>query len=161
MWLAIAALLVSSPARAQPAHCERPLERASWPVIGDAEDAPATAIAPREARALVSKFRRTFARLPGRSDVLRAFTACMLSSHEHFMVRRVATSIARARIEALAREGLGASILSGDASALGGDWVYEVYWGGASRRFRPSGAVSGFLSADGRTVAVTVHWPEG
>lgn len=161
MWLALGALLLSAPAQAQPSHCERARETTSWPAIGESEDAPATAISRRDARALVTRFRRAFARVPGRSHVLRAFTECMLSSDEHFVVRRVATSAARARIEALASQGFASSILSGGANALTGEWVYEVYWGGASRRFVPSGALSGFVSADGRTVAATVHWPEG
>jgi hypothetical protein len=131
MWLALGALLFSAPAQAQPSHCERAHEPASWPAIGESEDAPATAITRQTARALVTRFRRAFARLPGRSDVLRAFTECMLSSDEHFVVRRVAASTARARIEALASQGFAASILSGSANALTGDWVYEVYWGGA------------------------------
>jgi hypothetical protein len=153
-------LLFASTAAAQPSHCERPLEPGSWPAIGEDEGAaPAAAVQTREARAVVGVFRRAFARMPGRSTVLRAFGQCMNGSFEHFTVRRIAVSIARARIDALVAEG--APILSGDASALSGDWVYEVYWGGASRRFRPSGPVSGFVSSDGRTVLAALQWPEG
>lgn len=155
--------LVTGHVRAQetpaqrPAHCERASEPGTWPAVGEhAAGTDGTLVSTREARGVVRAFRRHWAHVRHTGVVLRLFTECMMSSDEHFVVRRVT----RASVE---------STLRGDAVRLAGDpstlpevpWAWEIYWGGASRRLVPSGPVSMFLSADLQTLLGAVQHLEG
>jgi len=94
--------------------------------------------------------------------VLRSFTECMRASNEHFVVRRVSVGHARRGVEQLAAGPFATSVLAGSASALPATgWVWEVYWGGASRRHPPSGPVSAYFTPDLRRLLAAVQWPEG
>ncbi len=108
----------------------------------------------------VRAFRAAWRRVPHPSAVLRSFTECMDASLDHFTVRRVSTAHARRGIEELARSAP-SMVLSGSAGALPTTgWVWEVYWGGASRLYPPSGPVSAYFSAD-LTLLAAVQWLEG
>jgi hypothetical protein len=85
----------------------------------------------------------------------------MTASHEHFVVRRIDAREVRSRLERLAQDGFARSILTGTTHAIPDGSLWEVYWGGGSRLHPPSGAISGYLAPDGRTVVAIVHWPEG
>ena len=157
------ALALATPAAAQPSHCERALEPQAWPERGapidTTEPVPVTAA---EARSAVRAFRRAWRTVPHPGAVLRSFTECMLASREHFVVRRVSVDHARRGVEQLAAGPFASLVLSGSASALpAAGWVWEVYWGGASRRHPPSGPVSAYFSPDLRTLHAAVQWPEG
>ena len=156
--LPLSLLLASSAAaqpRARPAHCERSIEEQTWPAAGEPEGAaPAGPPARAEALRLVRRFRVVWRGVPHRGRVLHAFTECMNGSLEHFYVHRVEASVARQRVGAF-------PLLWGDASRLSTGWVWEVYWGGASRGFPPSGPVSAFFAPDGRTLLVALQWLEG
>lgn len=154
----LALLLVAScagAASAQPPHCERPLEPGAWPAAGDpigaAPGAPPTR---EEARRLADRFRRAYRGVRHRDPVLRAYAECM-EGYAHFVVRRVEVGEARRALRF-------STTFAGDASDLpAAGWVWEVYWGGASRRFPPSGPVSGYFAQDGRTLLLAVKWMEG
>ncbi len=155
-------LALATPAAAQPSHCEHSLEPQAWPARGapidTAEPAPVTAA---EARSAVRAFRAAWRTVPHASAVLRSFTECMVASQEHFVVRRVSVAHARRGVEQLAVD-FPSLVLAGSASALPATgWVWEVYWGGASRRHPPSGPVSAYFSPDLRTLHAAVQWPEG
>jgi hypothetical protein len=159
MRVMIALWLAASTAAAQPAHCERDTGGHTWPLTGDPiGGAPSDPIDRATARARVQRFRAVWRTLPTRSAVLRSFGECLLASDDHFVVRRISAGEARARIEGLRRE-FPALILR-EATVPDG-WLWEVYWGGASRRHPPSGPISGYLSADGQTLIAAVQWPEG
>ncbi|MBX3273758.1 MAG: hypothetical protein KF729_26065 [Sandaracinaceae bacterium] len=154
----LALLLVAASAgaaAAQPPHCERPVEPSTWPAPGDPIGAAPTAPpSPEEARRFVDRFRAAYRGIRHRDAVLRAYAECM-EGYAHFVVRRVEVGEAR-RSLALS------TALAGDASRLPATgWVWEVYWGGASRRFPPSGPVSGYLTPDGRNLLLAVQWREG
>lgn len=142
-------------ASAQPPHCERPREPSTWPALGDPLGAaPSAPPSPEGARGLADRFRRAYRAVPHREPVLRAYAECM-EGYAHFVVRRVEVGEAR---RALAHS----TAFAGDASRLPATgWVWEVYWGGASRRFPPSGPVSGYFAPDGRTLLLAVQWMEG
>ena len=155
--------IASGTASAQPAHCERSIERQVWPergaAIGDADPTPVTLA---EARRALRAFRSAWRSVPHASAVLRSFTECMMGSREHFMVRRVSVDQARRNVESLASSGFATLLLSGSAGALPETgWVWEVYWGGASRRHPPSGPVSVYFSPDLGTMFAAMQWPEG
>lgn len=161
--LAVPLLALAGSAAAQPAHCERALERQAWPAPGEpietTEVAPVTAA---EARRALAAFRRAWRTLPHPGPVLRSFTECMDASAEHFVVRRVSAAYARRAVEQLASGSFATLVLAGSASALPAEgWVWEVYWGGASRRHPPSGPVSLYFAPDLRTLHAAVQWPEG
>ncbi len=141
----------------RPTHCERASEPGTWPAVGEpAAGTDTSAVSTREARGVVRAFRRHWARVPHTGVVLRLFTECMVSSDEHFVVRRVT----RATVESTLRSD--AVRLAGDPSTLPNvPWAWEIYWGGASRRLVPSGPVSMFLSADLRTLLGAVQHLEG
>lgn len=154
----LALLLViacAAAASAQPPHCERPREPSTWPALGDPIGAaPSAPPSPEEARRLADRFRRAYRGVRHREPVLRAYAECM-EGYAHFVVRRVEVGEAR---RALAHS----TAFAGDASRLPATgWVWEVYWGGASRRFPPSGPVSGYFAPDGRTLLLAVQWMEG
>lgn len=157
------AFAVATPAGAQPAHCERSIERQAWPARGDAIDgADPTPVTVAEARRAVGAFRVAWRSVRHTGAVLRSFTECMRASNEHFVVRRASMDHARRGVEQLAAGAFATSVLAGSASALGGTgWVWEVYWGGASRRHPPSGPVSAYITPDLRTLLAAVQWPEG
>jgi len=161
--LAIAGLVTPGAASAQPAHCGRAQGRHVWPQSGEAVGAAAPApVTLAEARRAVDAFRSAWRSVRTASPVLRSFTECMGASYEHFTVRRVAVEDARRGVEGLASSGFASSVLSGSAAALSGPgWVWEVYWGGGSRRHPPSGPVSAYFSPDLRTMIAAVQWPEG
>lgn len=161
--LAFVELVAPGAASAQPAHCERAHEPTGWPASGAAIGAAdPTPVTPAEARRAVGAFRSAWRSVRTASPVLRSFTECMGASYEHFVVRRVAVEDARRGVEGLASSGFASSVLSGSAAALSGSgWVWEVYWGGASRRHPPSGPVSAYFSPDLRTLVTAVQWPEG
>jgi hypothetical protein len=124
------------------------------PPIGAADPTPVTM---PEARRAVDAFRREWRSVPHASAVLQSFTECMQASDEHFIVRRVAVDEARRTLERASEW-----LLSGSASALPqSGWVWEVYWGGASRRHPPSGPVSAYFAPDLATLVAAVQWPEG
>lgn len=155
-----ALLLVAASASAQPAHCERALGSHAWPETGAAIGiADPTPVTEAEARRAVLAFRREWRSIPHPGAVLRSFTECLSASLEHFVVRRVALGDARRGVERLAGEFPG-SVLGG-TRAWEGEWVWEVYWGGASRRHPPSGPLSMYLAPDLGTVIAAVQWPEG
>lgn len=146
-----------------PAHCERAIGGETWPARGEpvdtTEPAPVTLA---EARQAVRAFRVAWRSVPHASAVLRSFTECMAASLEHFTVRRVSVAHARRSVEDLATGSFASLVLSGSASALpGSGWVWEVYWGGASRRHRPSGPLSAYFSPDLTTLHAAIQWPEG
>lgn len=162
--LALAVPFAARGASAQsavPSHCEGATELSSWPARGEpidtVEPAPVTA---SEALRAVQAFRAAWRSVPHRSAALRAFTECMNASLEHFTVRRVSVAHARASVTQFA-EGHADMVLAGSASALPtSGWVWEVYWGGASRQVPPTGPVSAYFSEDLSLVAA-IQWPEG
>jgi hypothetical protein len=163
-WTTLIALILvtASPAAAQsiPSHCER-ASGGTWPAAGEpietSEAAPVTAA---EAMQAVRRFRAAWRGVPHPSAVLRSFTQCMDASLEHFTVRRVSAAHARRGIEGLAGTHPD-MVLSGSASAMPTTgWVWEVYWGGASRLYPPSGPVSAYFSPQ-LTLLAAVQWLEG
>lgn len=159
--LIVLVLAPAAPAFAQvPSHCARATE-SGWPAVGEpidtTEPAPVTAA---EARRAVRAFRTAWRRVPHPGAALRSFTECMNASLEHFVVRRVSVAHARRSIEDLVATHA-SMVLAGTASALPtSGWVWEVYWGGGSRRHPPSGPVSAYFSADLGLLAA-VQWLEG
>lgn len=152
-----ALLLLAAPVSAQPAHCERAHpESGAWPAIGEpAPGTDASPISPAQARRVVAAFRRHWASVPHPSAVLRAFTECMTASDEHFVVRRVT------RDDAARTLGGPGERLDGGGAVPDVPWVWEVYWGGASRGFRPSGPVSLYLTPDLGTLVGALQHLEG
>lgn len=152
------ALLSASSAVAQPAHCEHALERTPWPATGDPIGAAdPTPVTMREARRAVAAFRSAWRSVRHHDAVLRSFAECWSTSYEHFVVRRVSSDEARGSIERIGTVG---EVLGGSRDP-GAGWVWEVFWGGASRRHPPSGAVSAYLSPDLGTLIAAVRWREG
>jgi hypothetical protein len=160
---ALAADHVGAQSATVPAHCERATDGETWPALGEPVDTTEPApVTNAEARQAVRAFRAAWRSVPHASAVLRSFTECMDASLEHFTVRRVSVAHARRSVEDLATGSFASLVLSGSASALPTTgWVWEVYWGGASRRHRPSGPVSAYFSPDLRTLHAAIQWPEG
>jgi hypothetical protein len=141
---------------APPAHCERAVGGGPWPAIGEPLPAEATPVSRAEARRAVRVFRRHWARVRHPSAVLRAFTECMDASEEHFVVSRVPRALV---VSTLGGPG---EHLAGSADTVPDTpWLWHVYWGGASRRFVPSGPVSAFFTPDLRTFVGALQHLEG
>jgi hypothetical protein len=162
----VSGLALSEPTVAQstvPSHCERDTGGETWPALGEPVDTTGPApVTHTEARRAVHAFRAAWRSVPHASAVLRSFTECMDASLEHFTVRRVSVAHARRSVEELATGSFASLVLSGSASALPTTgWVWEVYWGGASRRHPPSGPVSAYFSPDLHTLHASIQWPEG